>query len=149
MAQQTPTLSRLVSALKAAGLAGGTLADRNAVQTVFAPNNAAFQKLTGALGISSAAFLNRTALLQIVLPYHIVPGKALRAAALSDGQRLTTAQGANLTVQFQGGAGTTGAAPSVVIVGVSSRATVVTPDVPACRSVVHIIDTVLLPQPLS
>ena len=49
-----------MSALEAAGLAGGPLADRNAVLTVFAPTNAAFRKLTAALGITQAQLFNRT-----------------------------------------------------------------------------------------
>lgn len=78
-----------------------------------------------------------------MLPYHVVPGVAAKAATLSDGQKLPTLRkGANHTVVLGGGGG-------VSIVGVSSRANVVQADVPACKSVVHVIDTVLLPQPLS
>jgi len=190
VARKTPQLSTLVAALESQQLAGGTLADRNAVQTVFAPTNDAFVKLEQALGITQAQLLANSvrhpqlfsfvlassglirgsdgtwvymphtkntgritrgaealnlvrccstqALLQTVLKYHIVAGKALKAADLSNNQKLTTIQGDNVTVQLSGG--------SVVIVGVSSRATVVIPDVAACKSVVHVIDTVLLPQ---
>ena len=49
-----------MAALEAAGLAGGPLADPQAVLTVFAPTNAAFGKLIGALGVTPAQLLNRT-----------------------------------------------------------------------------------------
>lgn len=41
-----------------------------AVQTVFAPTNAAFGKLAAALGTTPSGLLNRTALLTTVLTYH-------------------------------------------------------------------------------
>jgi uncharacterized surface protein with fasciclin (FAS1) repeats len=80
-----------------------------------------------------------------VLKYHVVPGVAARAASLSNDQRLKTVQGANLTVRLVPGADNT---TTVRIIGVSSTATVTQADVPACKSIVHVIDTVLLPQPL-
>ena len=79
-------------------------------------------------------------LLQTVLKYHVVPGAALKAAQLTNEQRLTTLQGSNLAIRLEGSA--------VRVIGVSSRATVTAADVPACKSVVHVVDTVLLPQPL-
>ena len=75
-----------------------------------------------------------------MLKYHVVPGAALRAAQLTSEQRLTTLQGSNLTIRLEGS--------TVRVIGVSSRATVTTADVPACKAVVHVVDTVLLPQPL-
>ena len=75
-----------------------------------------------------------------MLKYHVVPGSAAKAATLTNNERLTTLQGSNVTVRLTGS--------TVRIIGVSSSATVTAADVPACKSVVHIIDTVLLPQPL-
>jgi hypothetical protein len=57
VAQQTPALSVLVQALTATNLTGGPLADPQAVLTVFAPTNAAFSKLAGALGITPTQLL--------------------------------------------------------------------------------------------
>lgn len=79
-------------------------------------------------------------LLQTVLKYHVVPGSALKAAQLTNDQRLKTLQGNNVTVRLEGS--------TVRIIGVSSRAVVTGADVSACKSVIHVIDTVLLPQPL-
>jgi uncharacterized surface protein with fasciclin (FAS1) repeats len=80
-----------------------------------------------------------------VLKYHVVPGAAARAASLTSEQRLKTLQGANITVRLVPGANNT---TTVRLIGVASTATVTQADVPACKSVVHIIDTVLLPKPL-
>jgi hypothetical protein len=57
----TPQLSVLVDALTAANLTGGSLADPFAVQTVFAPTNAAFAKLTAALGTTASQLFTRKA----------------------------------------------------------------------------------------
>ena len=67
-ARATPDLSSLVAALEAAGLATGPLADRNFVATVFAPTNAAFRKLTAALGITQTQLFNRTVRTALNLP---------------------------------------------------------------------------------
>jgi uncharacterized surface protein with fasciclin (FAS1) repeats len=57
----TPQLSVLVDALTAANLTSGSLADPFAVQTVFAPTNAAFAKLTAALGTTTSQLFTRKA----------------------------------------------------------------------------------------
>jgi uncharacterized surface protein with fasciclin (FAS1) repeats len=87
-------------------------------------------------------------LLTTVLKYHVVPGAALRASALSNDQRLVTLLGPNVTVRLAVSGGGVNQTTTVRIIGVSSTATVVQADVVACRSIVHVIDTVLLPQPL-
>jgi uncharacterized surface protein with fasciclin (FAS1) repeats len=73
LAVATPTLSTLVTALKAGGLVG-TLSG-NGPFTVFAPTNAAFEALnrTGALSILLEP-QNKAKLVDI-LTYHVVPGK--------------------------------------------------------------------------
>jgi uncharacterized surface protein with fasciclin (FAS1) repeats len=68
-----------------------------------------------------------------ILTYHVVSGNVM-SSDLSDGQVITTLNGDTLTVSIQNG---------VVKVG---NATVTTPDVKASNGVVHVIDTVLLPQ---
>ncbi len=75
-----------------------------------------------------------------MLKYHVVPGVAARASDLRNEQRLATLQGANLAVRTTATPGS-----AVQIVGVGSRANVVTADVSACKAVVHVVDTVLLP----
>ena len=129
LAQETPELSTLVDAVTAADLAETLQGD--GPYTVFAPTNEAFD----AVGEDALAELLEPAnkdQLADVLTYHVVEGE-LKAADLSDGQKLTTVQGGELTVSVEG---------DTVKVG---DATVAMPDVDASNGVVHVIDTVLMP----
>jgi uncharacterized surface protein with fasciclin (FAS1) repeats len=115
-----------VTAVQAAQL-DGTLAGPGPF-TVFAPVNSAFgaipQDQTGRL-LDAA---NRP-LLTKVLTYHVVPGRLL-ASQLTEGQTLTTAQGATLRVTLADGARVNGAR-------------VVRTDIRAANGVIHLIDGVL------
>ena len=134
LASSIDDFSILVDAVVAADLVA-PLNDPEAALTVFAPTNDAFVALLGALGLESLEDVPLDLLTNVLL-YHVVPAVAF-STDLSDGQVLPTLlEGAELTVDLSDG---------VVIDGVGSDATVVTPDVAACASVVHVIDTVLLP----
>lgn len=120
----------LVAAVTAAGL-GETLSGTGPF-TVFAPTNAAFEKLPagtvdGLLKPESKGDLTN------VLTYHVVPG-ALKAADLTDGQKLKTVNGKELTVSIKDG--------KVMIDG----AMVTIPDVISSNGVTHVIDAVVLPK---
>jgi uncharacterized surface protein with fasciclin (FAS1) repeats len=130
LAQDTPDLSTLVTAVSTAELAE-TLQGEGPF-TVFAPTNAAFEKLGDEQVQSLLEPENRDQLTE-VLTYHVVPG-TLTAADLSDGQELETVAGETLTVEVDG---------DTVMVG---DASVVQPDVAASNGVVHVIDGVLTPQ---
>jgi uncharacterized surface protein with fasciclin (FAS1) repeats len=130
LAQDTPTLSTLVTAVSSAKLVD-TLQGKGPF-TVFAPTNAAFDKLGDQQVQSLLKPDNRDQLTQI-LTYHVVPGK-LTAAKLSDGQKLETVAGETLTVKVDG--------DKVMV----NDATVVKPDVEAANGVVHVIDGVLTPK---
>jgi len=129
LAQATPDLSTLVAAASTADLVG-TLQGEGPF-TVFAPTNAAFEKLGDEQVQSLLQPENRDRLTKI-LAYHVVPGK-LTAADLSDGQKLETVAGETLTVTVDG---------DTVMV---NDATVVQPDVEASNGVVHVVDGVLTP----
>jgi uncharacterized surface protein with fasciclin (FAS1) repeats len=117
----------LVKAVQAAGLVD-TLKGEGPF-TVFAPTDAAFAKLpAGAL----EALLQDKEKLAAVLTYHVVPGK-VTAADVKPGQ-VKTVQGQDLTVTASGGA-----------VRVDN-ARVVSTDIMASNGVIHVIDTVVLPQ---
>ena len=133
VAASVPDLSILVEAVVAGGLLDA-IADPAAELTVFAPTNDAFVELLGALGAEGLDDIPVETLVE-VLTYHVVPAVAF-AEDLSDGQVLPTLNGAELVVDLTSG---------VVIDGIGSDATVVLPDLPAGLSVVHVIDTVLLP----
>lgn len=120
----------LVAAIKAAGLVE-TLKGAGPF-TVFAPTNAAFGKLaTGTVeGLLKAE--NKAALSDI-LTYHVVAGK-FTADKITDGLRLKTVNGKDLTFSIKDGK-----------VSINGVATVVSANVETSNGVVHVIDTVLLP----
>ncbi len=128
------SVSTLVAAVKAAGLVE-TLKGAGPF-TVFAPTNAAFDKLPkGALaGLMDPA---SKAKLAGVLTYHVIPGR-LVAADLKDGQELTTVNGEKLHISVKDG-------KVMVGNGKDAPATVQIADVISSNGVTHVIDTVVLP----
>jgi transforming growth factor-beta-induced protein len=118
----------LASLLQKAGLVD-TLATGGPF-TVFAPTDAAFAKVPKATLDALAA---DPAKLKAVLLYHVVPGRVTAA----DVVKLTsakTAEGRSLAIKVVNG--------SVFVDG----AQVTTPDVGATNGVIHVIDSVLIPQ---
>ncbi len=116
----------LVAAVQAAGLVD-TLKGPGPF-TVFAPNDEAFAKIPKA---QLDALLQDKAKLTAVLTYHVVPGKVM-AQDVKAG-KVKTVQGGEITV------GTTG--------GVTvNNAKVVATDVAASNGVIHVIDTVIMPN---
>ena len=146
--EQRDDLSILCKAVKAADL-DDTLDDPKAVLTVFAPTDDAFHALLERLNMDLDTLLSNKALLVRVLDYHVAPGAALKADDLEDGLKIATmarmppliGPRENVTVRF-------GADGSVVIDGLGSDAKVIETDIVACASVIHVVDTVLLPDPL-
>jgi uncharacterized surface protein with fasciclin (FAS1) repeats len=118
----------LVAAVQAAGLAE-TLAGPGPF-TVFAPNDAAFAKLPA--GTIETLLANPDQLREILL-YHVVPGK-VKAAQVVGLDRATTAQGQDVRIKVADG--------SVTVDGASVLAT----DIETSNGVIHVIDTVILPQ---
>jgi uncharacterized surface protein with fasciclin (FAS1) repeats len=117
----------LVQAVKAAGLVD-TLKGEGPF-TVFAPTDAAFAKLPA--GTVEALLQDKEKLARI-LTYHVVPGK-VTASQVKPGA-VKTVQGQSLRVRSEGGA---------VMV---DNARVIQPDVMASNGVIHVIDTVVLPN---
>jgi uncharacterized surface protein with fasciclin (FAS1) repeats len=117
----------LVTAIQAAGLVD-TLKGAGPF-TVFAPTDEAFAKLPqGTL----EALLADKAKLTAVLTYHVVPGKVM-AADVAGLTSATTVQGQSLAIDTTNG----------VMVG---NAKVVKADIVASNGVIHVIDTVLIPN---
>jgi len=133
-AQANPDFSLLVEAVVAAGL-GGALSAPGPL-TVFAPTNAAFAGLLAELGVTKAQLFADTALLTRVLTYHVVAGRVLRAD-VPTGTPVTTLEGGTFSVDG-----------ALVITDERGRtADVTATDVFASNGVIHVIDTVILPQP--
>ena len=124
----------LVAAVKAAGLVE-TLKSAGPF-TVFAPTNAAFDKLPAGT-VNSLVTPEMKPTLTKILTYHVVPGR-LTAADLKNGQVLTTVEGEQLTVMISGS--------SVMLKDAKGgMATVTIPNVMSSNGVTHVIDTVLMP----
>lgn len=143
VAQGNPDFTTLVSAVTSADLAG-TLGGAGPF-TVFAPTNAAFEKVPAATRESLMAPAGKADLTRI-LTYHVVPGRVDAATLTQQIQAgggsaaLTTVEGGVLTARV-------GADGSVTLTdknGGVSR--VVQADVPASNGVIHAIDTVVMPN---
>jgi uncharacterized surface protein with fasciclin (FAS1) repeats len=121
----------LTSLLESSGLAE-TLKGEGPY-TVFAPTDEAFAKVPQD-ALDSLTDPANAAELEQVLLYHVAEGD-VASSDLSDGQEIETLQGGTLAVAI-GDDGT-------VNIG---AATVTQPDVEASNGVIHVIDTVLLPE---
>lgn len=130
--KQFPTL---VAAVQAAGLVPALKGD--GPFTVFAPTEAAFQKLEKAKPGTIASLLKpeNKAKLSAILTYHVIPGKVLAADVmqLKNHTKVKTLNGKSVTVTNKGG---------VKI----NKSNVIKTDILATNGVVHVIDTVLLPK---
>jgi transforming growth factor-beta-induced protein len=104
---------------------------RGGAWTLFAPNNAAFDKLDqGTLEFLTSA-AGKDNLINI-LTYHAVP-QVLTSGKLSNGDKLATAQGSIIAIRVLNGQGKV------------NNANVVTVDILAINGVTHGLDTVLMP----
>lgn len=122
--------STLVAAVQAAGLVD-TLKSEGPF-TVFAPTNDAFAKLPEGTVESLLEPENKDQLTAI-LTYHVVPGKVM-AADVTGLSSATTVQGSDISITVEGG---------VVMV---DEATVTATDIEASNGVIHVIDTVIIPE---
>src|SRR5471032_1552517 len=124
----------LVAAVKAAGLVD-TLKGKGPF-TVFAPTNAAFGKLPAGT-VDTLVKPENKATLTKILTYHVVAGK-LEASSLTDGKKLKTVEGEELTVKHQDG--------KIWIVDAKGGTSAITiPNVNQSNGVIHVVDTVLMP----
>ena len=140
-AMETDTLSTLVSALKSAELAEMFKTEEGPF-TVFAPNNAAFNKVDKAT-LDQLMMKENKAKLAGILKYHVVDKKVMSADLKkmiqdNDGEySISTVGGGNLKATLEG--------ENVILTDESgNKATVVKADVDASNGVVHIIDAVVM-----
>ena len=127
VAQGAGSFTTLVTALQAADLVE-TLQGPGPF-TVFAPTDEAFAKVPAA---DLEALLADKEKLRAVLTYHVVSGKVM-AADVVKLDSAKTVQGGEVTIDARDGVRVDGAK-------------VVSADVPASNGVIHVIDTVILPQ---
>ena len=122
--------STLVAAVKAAGLAE-TLSGSGPF-TVFAPTNAAFEKLPAGTVEKLLKPENKGQLVK-VLTYHVVPGKVMSKDVVKL-NKATTVEGSDVAIAVSGGTVTV------------DNAKVIKTDINSSNGVIHVIDTVILPK---
>ncbi len=122
------SFNTLVTAVKAADLVETLKGD--GPFTVFAPSDAAFDKVPGETLDSLLA--DKSALAN-VLTYHVVAGK-VTAADVVKLSEAKTVQGQNVKIEVKNG--------NVFVDG----AQVVSADIEASNGIIHVIDTVILPK---
>ncbi len=120
----------LVTAVKAAGLVDTLKGD--GPFTVFAPTDEAFAKLPAGTVEDLLKPENKDQLVAI-LTYHVVPGKIMSADIAGKTAMVETVQGGKLSVDATDG----------VTVG---KAKVISADIETSNGVIHVIDTVVLPN---
>jgi uncharacterized surface protein with fasciclin (FAS1) repeats len=131
----------LVAAVKAAGLVDTLMGE--GPFTVFAPVNAAFERLPAGT-VQTLLRPENKAMLQSVLTYHVVPGRMTAANLMSairaggGSARLTTAQGGTLTARMNG--------RNIVLTDAKGgMSTVIQGDVMQSNGVIHVTNAVSLP----
>lgn len=129
-AMNASNVTTVVAAIKAAGLVD-TLKGAGPF-TVFAPNNAAFDKLPKGT-VESLLKPDMKASLTSILTYHVVPGR-YTSADLKDGMMLKTVNGATLKITVVNG-----------VTKINGSTMIETADVISSNGVTHVIDTVLTP----
>ena len=100
--------------------------------TVFAPTDAAFEALLEALDIEAADLLGHPQLADVLL-YHVVSGTEYMSTDLVDGQEIETMQGESVEI-------------TILLAPMVDDAEVILADVEASNGVIHVIDTVLIPE---
>jgi uncharacterized surface protein with fasciclin (FAS1) repeats len=121
--------STLVAALKQADLV--TALSNAGPFTVFAPTNAAFDKLPAGT-VDGLMKDDKKADLQNILQYHVAVA-GYKTENMQDGQVIGMANGDNLTLSVKNGK-----------VMINGTATIVA-SIPATNGIIHVIDAVLLP----
>ena len=142
-ASRATNLTTLTNAIQTAGLAQ-TLQGTGPF-TVFAPDNMAFDKIPAATRDGWMQPAQKTALSRL-LTYHVVPGRLTaadlqtQAAANNGTATLTTVQGGKLMVRDAGNGRWT------VTDAKGGTSTITQADLAQSNGVIHIVDTVLMPQ---
>ncbi len=121
----------LVAAVKAAGLVETLKGD--GPYTVFAPTDEAFAKLPAGTVDNLLKPENKDQLVAI-LTYHVVPGKVMSSDLTNKQLKAGTVEGSDLSINALSG-------------GVSvDNAKVIQADIETSNGVIHVIDTVVIPQ---
>ena len=129
VAMGSPDHTTLVAAIKQAELVDAL--SNAGPFTVFAPNNAAFDKLPKGT-VEGLMKADKKADLQDLLQYHVYLG-IIKPEMMQDGMTLNQVNGGNITISNKDGK-----------IMVNNSATILA-SIPASNGLVHVIDAVLLP----
>eukprot|EP00884_Botryococcus_braunii_P018900 jgi/Botrbrau1/5694/Bobra.0071s0028.1 len=140
IAAKTPILSTFVAAAKAAGLEK-MLSDSMLNGTFFVPTDTAFTGAKLSNGMPVAALLDNPPLLAQVLQYHWVVGKALQDIDLRPDVALQTALPKAYLQVIAGPSG-----KLMIASAYGPPASIITPNIKACKAIIHVIDHVLVPD---
>ena len=130
-ASEAGSFQTLLTAVEAAGLVE-TLKGEGPF-TVFAPTDEAFAKLPEGT-VEDLLKPENQDQLKAILTYHVVPGKTMSSDIAGKALEVETVQGETIAIDASDGA---------VMV---DDATVVQADIETDNGVIHVIDTVLMPQ---
>jgi len=129
VAAGSPDHTTLVTAVKAASLVD--VLSNAGPFTVFAPTNAAFDKLPAGT-VEGLLKPEKKADLQDILQYHVAVA-VYKPELLQDGQVINMANGGNVTIGIKDG--------KITVNGANVVATI-----PASNGIIHVVDAVLLPK---
>ena len=129
VAQSAGSFNTLVAAVQAAGLV--EVLQGKGPFTVFAPTDEAFKKLPAGT-VENLLKPENKKQLAAILTYHVVPGKVMAADVKTMKVKTVNGQMVDIKVNAKG----------VTFGG----AKVIKTDVPASNGVIHVIDTVVIPQ---
>lgn len=129
VAAGSPDHTTLVAAIKQAGLVN-SLSNAGPF-TVFAPTNAAFDKV-GKETLDNLMKPENLEKLQDILQYHVYVG-SLKPEMMTDGQTLNQVNGGNITIAVKDGK-----------ITINNTAHIIA-TIPAANGIIHVIDGVLLP----
>jgi LPXTG-motif cell wall-anchored protein len=99
--------------------------------TVFAPTNEAFENLLQAIDVTPAELMAQPELAEVLL-YHVVSGKVM-STDLSDGLMAPTLNGESIKFDLSQGV-------------MANSSNVIAADIEASNGVIHVVDTVLVPE---
>lgn len=145
---ESAELNLLLELVTAAGL-GELLDDEDGDFTIFAPTDDAIEAALKALKVSKKDFLANKDLLAEILTYHVLPTAYTAEELAPFGE-----EGLPTLLGYDGSCPTSDVGfkfskKAATVVGGQSSANVVTADVQACSTIVHVIDAVLVPCPIA
>ncbi len=112
----------------------------DAMYTVFAPTEAAFEDIFRLLRVTREQFFARPDIAGDIPLYHTIPGRFDFASLMAlDGAMLGTTHPVNTFIDIRAAEG------NLLLAGVGTSALVIEQDLEAVNGIVHVIDTVLLP----